>query len=112
MPNYEYQCNKCDEEFELRRKRKDPSPVICPACGKDDNKRLISASSFHLKGGGWFDEGYGLKDTSTKKKAVKDSDKESSTESKTDKTETASADTSEKSSTPKKKTEKTKKSDE
>lgn len=77
MPTYEYQCNKCNEEFELRRKRLDPTPVVCPACGKEDCKRLISASSFHLKGGGWFDEGYGLKDTSSKKKTLKDSDSDS-----------------------------------
>jgi len=105
MPNYEYQCNSCDEEFELRRKRKDPSPVVCPACGKEDCKKLISASSFHLKGGGWFDEGYGLQPSSTKSEKKKtDSEETSSKDEKTpsksaEKSESKSAKTKEKSST-------------
>ena len=102
MPTYEYQCNSCDEEFELRRKRKEPSPVVCPACGKEDCKKLISASSFHLKGGGWYDEGYGsssMKNEKKKKDRVERSSKDEKTSSKsTEKSESKSTKSDEKSS--------------
>jgi hypothetical protein len=36
---------------------------------------MISLSSFHLKGGGWFKDGYGIKEPETKEKPVKTTDK-------------------------------------
>ena len=58
MPLYEYQCNACDNKFELRQKFSDPPATECPECGGEVAK-LISASAFALKGGGWHAEGYG-----------------------------------------------------
>ncbi len=44
MPIFEYNCLACGEQFEhLLRKAGDP--VQCPACGKDQLRRLISLSS-------------------------------------------------------------------
>ena len=60
MPVYEYQCNSCNDRFELRRKFSDDPVKECPKCGGEVTK-LISSTAFSLKGGGWHDEGYGTK---------------------------------------------------
>ncbi len=58
MPTYEYHCKACDHEFEeVQRITEDPIQK-CPACGKKKVRRLISNTSFVLKGGGWYDDGY------------------------------------------------------
>ena len=57
MPIYEYQCLKCGKDHEVLQKFSDPPMKTCPDCkGKVEKK--ISASSFHLKGGGWYKDGY------------------------------------------------------
>ena len=58
MPNYDYQCFACDHVFEEFQKISDPAIDTCPKCGKKEVKRLVSATSFHLKGGGWYNSGY------------------------------------------------------
>ncbi len=58
MPIYEYQCEACNNQFELRQKFSDPPADKCPACG-GAVKKLISSASFALRGGGWYAEGYG-----------------------------------------------------
>jgi putative FmdB family regulatory protein len=58
MPMYEYKCQACSKQFELRQKFADPPATVCPECGGELTK-LISAASFALKGGGWYNEGYG-----------------------------------------------------
>ena len=60
MPVYEYQCNSCNDRFELRRKFSDEPVKECPKCGGEVTK-LISSTAFTLKGGGWHAEGYGKK---------------------------------------------------
>jgi putative FmdB family regulatory protein len=58
MPIYEYHCNKCDDIFEELIRMSDPNPP-CPKCGEKNVEKLISRSSFHLKGGGWYVTDYG-----------------------------------------------------
>ncbi len=58
MPVYEYQCQSCGNQFELRQKFSDPPASECPTC-KGEVKKLISSTAFSLKGGGWYNEGYG-----------------------------------------------------
>ncbi|MCL2760683.1 MAG: zinc ribbon domain-containing protein [Desulfuromonadales bacterium] len=58
MPLYEYKCNKCNRQFEIRQKFSDLPVTICPECG-GEVKKLISSAAFALKGGGWSSEGYG-----------------------------------------------------
>lgn len=60
MPIYEYRCNSCNIQFELRQKFSDPSADKCPECGGTVRK-LVSAASFSLKGSGWYGDGYGAK---------------------------------------------------
>jgi putative FmdB family regulatory protein len=55
MPIYEYQCEACGHLFEtLQRISEDPL-TECPDCGKPALKKLVSASAFRLKGGGWYE---------------------------------------------------------
>ena len=58
MPIYEYQCKACDHEFEREQRISEKPAKKCPECGKMQAKRLISRTSFVLKGGGWYDDLY------------------------------------------------------
>ena len=57
MPIYEYKCDTCDNQFELRQKFTDEPAKECPRCGGQVSK-LISQSAFALKGSGWYAQGY------------------------------------------------------
>lgn len=57
MPLYEYKCEKCSHEFEVIQKFSDELLKECEKCLGPVSK-LMSKSSFALKGGGWYDEGY------------------------------------------------------
>jgi len=57
MPIYEYQCSMCEKTFEIFQKITEDPLKKCPDCGGDVN-RLISQTSFALKGGGWYKDGY------------------------------------------------------
>jgi putative FmdB family regulatory protein len=58
MPVYEYMCGACDHEFEREQRITDNPLKKCPACGAMKAKRLISRTSFVLKGGGWYSDLY------------------------------------------------------
>jgi len=55
MPIYDYRCNECGNELEALQKISDAPLQTCPACAKDGLVKLVSASSFRLKGGGWYE---------------------------------------------------------
>ena len=59
MPTYEYKCTSeaCDHHWEEDQKMNDPKSTICPKCKEETAQRLISRSSFVLKGSGWFNSG-------------------------------------------------------
>lgn len=59
MPIYEYKCESCGKEQEISQKISDDALTTCPLCGKEALERLVSASSFALKGSGWYADGYG-----------------------------------------------------
>lgn len=58
MPTYEYRCEKCGHEFEREQRITDEPLKKCPSCRSARAKRLISATSFVLKGGGWYSDLY------------------------------------------------------
>jgi len=60
MPIYEYECGSCGHRFEKLCKVGADAPP-CVSCGDDDVRKLVSASGFILKGGGWYKDHYGLK---------------------------------------------------
>jgi putative FmdB family regulatory protein len=57
MPIYEYQCLNCQKVLEKIQKFSDAPLTVCPVCA-GEMKKLVSCSSFHLKGGGWYADGY------------------------------------------------------
>jgi len=56
MPIFQYECLECEniEEVWIRGGEGD---IVCSKCG-GELKKLISSSTFILKGGGWFSDGY------------------------------------------------------
>jgi putative FmdB family regulatory protein len=60
MPIYEYLCRKCGE-FELMQRITDDPLRRCPTCHGRITK-LISNTSFQLKGSGWYVTDYARKD--------------------------------------------------
>ena len=110
MPIYEYSCDKCGNVIERIQKFSDPLLTDHEDCGGALTK-LISQSSFQLKGDGWYVADYARKDKKEgadgdKKDAAqtdsKDSKdvKEAGSSDKTDKAKTASETTKKESSTP------------
>ncbi len=111
MPIYEYSCDKCGNVIERIQKFSDPLLTDHEDCGGALTK-LISQSSFQLKGDGWYVTDYARKDKKEgadgdKKDAAqtdsKDSKdvKEAGSSDKTDKAKTSSETTKKESSTPK-----------
>lgn len=60
MPIYEYECSECGCIEEVIQKFSDKPIVKCRHCSGTLHK-LISHSSFHLKGSGWYVTDYGNK---------------------------------------------------
>src|SRR5438067_3432292 len=58
MPIYEYACAACGNQFEEWQKITDKPVKSCPKCKAKKVERLISQTSFHLKGGGWYSDLY------------------------------------------------------
>jgi putative FmdB family regulatory protein len=61
MPTYEYECRACGHEFEREQRISEDPIKTCPRCKKDEARRLISRTSFVLKGGGWYSDLYSSK---------------------------------------------------
>ncbi len=77
MPIYEYHCGKCGD-FEVMQKISDKPLSTCPTCRRKVNK-LISSTSFQLKGSGWYVTDYARKSGSgggAEKSAKADSKKD------------------------------------
>ena len=55
MPLRDFRCLHCGTTAEHLLKHSDPDPNICTHCGQLGLERVLTASSFHLKGDGWFD---------------------------------------------------------
>jgi putative FmdB family regulatory protein len=61
MPIYEYECPTCGR-FEAMQKITAEPLTVCETCGKPVRK-LVSLSSFALKGSGWYVTDYAKKDS-------------------------------------------------
>jgi putative FmdB family regulatory protein len=55
MPFYEYQCRACGAQVEVLQKISAAPLKKCAECGKSQLQKLISAPSFRLAGGGWYE---------------------------------------------------------
>tara|TARA_B100001173_G_C15940003_1_gene526652 strand:+ start:768 stop:1058 length:291 start_codon:yes stop_codon:yes gene_type:complete len=84
MPIYEYKCLKCGHQFEVIQRFSDNPVEICPCGKKNKVEKLVSAPSFRLKGGGWYETDF---KTGSKKNIVDTKDeKQSQSKEKTNKT--------------------------
>jgi putative FmdB family regulatory protein len=54
VPIYEYRCLECGFQDEFLQKVTEPQLTVCPTCGKETFKKLLSAAGFQLKGSGWY----------------------------------------------------------
>jgi len=79
MPIYEYQCENCGEITEALQKFSDAPLTDCSHC-QGKLRKLISQSSFHLKGTGWYVTDYKSKGTSTTNSTSTNSGKKMSTD--------------------------------
>ncbi|MBW1733528.1 MAG: zinc ribbon domain-containing protein [Deltaproteobacteria bacterium] len=61
MPIYEYECDECGHHLEALQKFSDPPLTECENCRSHKLKKLISHSTFHLKGTGWYVTDYASK---------------------------------------------------
>ena len=70
MPIYDYKCELCGIEIEVEHKISESPEIICNCsfgyviediqyCGFPKMKKLISKTSFLLKGGNWARDSYG-----------------------------------------------------
>ena len=61
MPIYEYECPKCGKVFEeWGRAAESHKHENCPAC-ETPSPRIMSRTSFVLKGNGWYVSDYGYR---------------------------------------------------
>ena len=65
MPIYEYACEKCGT-FEASQRITESPLRRCPTC-KGRVRKLISSTSFQLKGSGWYVTDYASKSGGSKK---------------------------------------------
>ncbi|MBF0390171.1 MAG: zinc ribbon domain-containing protein [Desulfamplus sp.] len=79
MPIYEYECKKCGKIEEAFQKLSDAPLEKCSHCEGRLNK-IVSHSSFHLKGSGWYVTDYGGTTSKTEKTSNDDKNSSSKTE--------------------------------
>jgi len=72
MPIYEYECQSCHAVVESWQSYKDEPLTTCPDCS-GSLKKVISATSFTLKGGGWYADGYSSKSANSASSSCKSS---------------------------------------
>ncbi len=96
MPIYEYRCLDCDREFERMQKFSDPPLETCPTC-EGTVQKLISRSTFHLKGDGWYVTDYARKSGKNDKSETKSTSETSSASSSSDSSSSDSSSSSSKS---------------
>jgi putative FmdB family regulatory protein len=86
MPVYEYRCAKCNETIEIKQKITDDPLKVHESCG-GELRKIITNTSFVLKGSGWYVTDYPSRDRKNAINAEKPADKKKDTaaEKKSDK---------------------------
>jgi putative FmdB family regulatory protein len=88
MPIYEYVCQKCGHHLEIIQKMSDKPLTRCPEC-RGRLEKVISQTSFQLKGSGWYVSEYGKGGSKSEKPATSEAKTEKS--EKSEKTETSAS---------------------
>ena len=89
MPIYEYKCQKCGKQFEAFQGISEPELKSCKYC-KGKVHKLVSLSSFSLKGSGWYVTDYAGKKASAKAEKAETKAETKATESSTPSVDTSS----------------------
>jgi len=76
MPIYEYECTKCGNVEEALQKFSDKPLTRCGHCNGKLTK-LVSQSTFHLKGSGWYVTDYANKSKESAKPSKKETQSKS-----------------------------------
>jgi putative FmdB family regulatory protein len=66
VPTYEYHCDACGRDFEVRQRISEAALTTCDVCG-GPVRRLLSPAPFILKGEGWYVTDY---PSASRKKAM------------------------------------------
>ena len=91
MPTYDYECDACEQAWELFQKITDDPIRKCPECGKKKARRLFgTGAAIMFKGSGFYETDY--RSESYKKSADKDK-KAAEGGSKDSKTDSSKSDT-------------------
>lgn len=90
MPIYEYKCRKCGKQFEAFQGITEPELKSCKFCKGKVNK-LVSLSSFALKGSGWYTTDYAGKKPPAKTETTETKVETKATESSTTSTDTSAS---------------------
>jgi putative FmdB family regulatory protein len=98
MPLYEYECESCAHRFERIQKFSDRPVDVCPNCGKQTVKKLLSSPAIQFKGSGWYITDYAKKSTTDAGKGGASSSGGDSTPSTTKATDTSAGSSEKKSS--------------
>ena len=83
MPTYDYKCENCGDAFEFFQSMKDEPMTLCPQCGHNTLKKMVSMpAGLIFKGSGFYLTDYAKKNSSSTDKTDK---KDATTTSKTEK---------------------------
>src|ERR1051325_9045182 len=85
MPIYEYVCGNCGNHIEVLQKVGDPPPQKCVKGHKGKMEKVISRTSFQLKGGGWYATDYAKSPAKGKAETKTEGKTETTSESKPEK---------------------------
>ena len=91
MPIYEYVCTNCGHEMEALQKMSDAPIRICPQCREEALRKKVSAPSFRLKGGGWYETDFKSGNKKNVLTAEKASDSGNDTKDKNEKKSSSSS---------------------
>jgi putative FmdB family regulatory protein len=72
MPIYAFECAACGHAFDHLQRLSDADPTVCPACAAAALRRQVTAPSFRLAGGGWYETDF-KKDGDRKRNLVEGS---------------------------------------
>jgi len=66
MPTYDYKCENCNNTFEFFQSMKDDLMTLCPQCGHNTLKKLVSMpAGLIFKGTGFYLTDYAKKKSSS-----------------------------------------------
>lgn len=72
MPTYDYKCDNCKNTFELFQSIKEDPITLCPECGLNTLKKMISMpAGLIFKGSGFYLTDYAKKSSSSTEKTDK-----------------------------------------